>query len=86
MVVIDPSQIERVFLNLIINAAEAMHGSGQLKLTTMMNAATDCVEVEVKDSGHGISPENMEKIFDPFFTTKETGHGVGLGLAIITDH
>jgi two-component system NtrC family sensor kinase len=82
MVVVDPSQIERVFLNLIINAAESMKGTGQLKLTSMMNPRTKCVEIEVKDTGHGIASENVEKIFDPFFTTKETGHGVGLGLAI----
>ncbi len=82
LVVIDPSQVERVFLNLIINAADAMENSGKLTLTTGQDQAMKCVEVKVQDTGHGISEENMEKIFDPFFTTKETGHGVGLGLAI----
>ncbi|MDO9302829.1 MAG: cache domain-containing protein [Anaerolineales bacterium] len=82
MIVIDPSQIERVFLNLVINAAEAMQGGGHLMLTTRLDASGENVEIEVKDSGHGISDENMEKIFNPFFTTKEVGHGVGLGLAI----
>ena len=82
MIVIDPSQIERVFLNLIINAAEAMNGSGKLSLTTRLGASGENMEIEVKDSGHGISDENMERIFNPFFTTKEVGHGVGLGLAI----
>ncbi len=81
-VILDPSQIERVFLNLIINAAEAMEGNGQLFLSTRHDREGNCVEVEVKDTGPGISEENLEKIFDPFFTTKETGHGVGLGLAI----
>jgi len=80
---IDPSQVERVFLNLIINAADAMQeGGGRLTLTTFLNRERDCVEITVQDTGHGISEENMDKIFDPFFTTKETGHGVGLGLAI----
>ncbi len=82
MVVVDPSQIERVFLNLIINAAEAMDGTGKLTITTTMNSTDDCIDVDVQDTGPGILPQHIEKIFDPFFTTKETGHGVGLGLAI----
>jgi two-component system NtrC family sensor kinase len=82
MIVVDPSQIERVFLNLIINAADAMNGGGTLTLTTSFGLNEHCIEIEVKDTGHGISIENMEKIFNPFFTTKEIGHGVGLGLAI----
>jgi two-component system NtrC family sensor kinase len=82
MVVLDPSQVERVFLNLIINAADAMDGNGTLTLTTKLNRENKTIEIIVQDSGHGISNENLEKIFDPFFTTKETGHGVGLGLAI----
>jgi len=82
MVILDPSQVERVFLNLIINAAEAMEGSGQLTLSTQYKRAGDSVEIMIQDTGPGINEENMEKIFEPFFTTKETGHGVGLGLAI----
>jgi two-component system, NtrC family, sensor kinase len=81
-VVLDPSQIERVFLNLIINAADAMDGNGRLTISTCLDQKKDVVEIHVQDTGHGISAENMPKIFDPFFTTKETGHGVGLGLAI----
>ncbi len=81
-VILDPSQVERVFLNLIINAAEAMDGNGKLTLTTRYNRKKKSVEIKVKDTGHGITEENINKIFDPFFTTKETGHGVGLGLAI----
>jgi len=82
MVIIDPSQIERVFINMIINAAEAMDGGGQLTLATRFNQTDQFVEVQFTDTGHGIAKENLDKIFDPFFTTKETGHGVGLGLAI----
>jgi len=82
LVIVDPSQVERVFLNLIINAAEAMEGTGKLTITTTMNATDHCVDIDVQDSGPGILPQHLEKIFDPFFTTKETGHGVGLGLAI----
>lgn len=82
MIVVDPSQIERVFLNLIINAAEAMDEGGTLTLTTSYGLNAKSMDIEVKDTGHGISIENMQRIFNPFFTTKEIGHGVGLGLAI----
>jgi two-component system NtrC family sensor kinase len=81
MVIIDPSLIERVFINMIINAAEAMDGSGQLTLATRLSA-DGFIEVDIADTGHGISKDNLERIFDPFFTTKEVGHGTGLGLAI----
>jgi two-component system NtrC family sensor kinase len=82
LTVIDPSQIERVFINIIVNAADAMDGKGKLNLSTRYNPSDHCVEVEFTDTGHGIAKENLDKIFDPFFTTKDTGHGVGLGLAI----
>lgn len=82
MIVIDPSQIERVYMNLIINAAEAMDGKGQLTITTRLDSEDKFVEVEFSDTGHGISEEHMDRLFDPFFTTKEVGHGTGLGLAI----
>jgi len=81
-IVLDPAQIQQVFMNLIINAAEAMDGSGRLTLATRLDPAGKFIEVEFVDTGHGISQENLDKIFDPFFTTKEIRHGVGLGLAI----
>jgi two-component system NtrC family sensor kinase len=80
--VIDPSQIERVFINLMINAADAMENNGKLTLSTYYDPLESFIETSIADTGHGISRENLEKIFDPFFTTKDTGHGVGLGLAI----
>jgi len=82
MAVIDPSQIERVFMNLIINAAEAMEGNGNLTISTLENKDTDDIEIAFSDTGTGISEENIKRIFDPFFTTKDVGHGTGLGLAI----
>lgn len=82
MMVLDASQIERVIMNMIINAAEAMDGEGQLILTTRSIQNDSFVELEFRDTGPGISEENIEKIFDPFFTTKDVGHGTGLGLAI----
>jgi two-component system NtrC family sensor kinase len=81
-IVLDPAQIQQVFMNLIINAAEAMDGSGRLTLATRLDPVGKFIEVEFVDTGHGISQENLDKIFDPFFTTKEIKHGVGLGLAI----
>lgn len=81
-IVIDPSQVQRVFINMIVNAAEAMNGSGQLTMITKQDKVRGCIEITFSDTGMGIQEENLEKIFDPFFTTKDTGHGVGLGLAI----
>jgi two-component system NtrC family sensor kinase len=82
MMVVDASQIERVIMNMVINAAEAMEGEGVLILTTRSTLDKTRVELEFRDTGPGISEENIEKIFDPFFTTKDVGHGTGLGLAI----
>lgn len=82
LVVLDPSQIERVFINIIINAAEAMDGEGQLELTTHYDPSDDSIEVTITDTGCGIKEDDIINIFDPFFTTKEVGHGTGLGLAI----
>ncbi len=80
--VIDPSQIERLFMNLIINAAEAMPDGGRLTLISRFDPVDRCIELKFIDTGHGIPEEYMEQLFDPFFTTKDPGHGTGLGLAI----
>jgi two-component system NtrC family sensor kinase len=82
LAVIDAAQIERVFINMIVNAAEAMEGSGYLNISTRYRKGKDAIEIAFSDSGPGISEENLPKIFDPFFTTKDVGHGTGLGLAI----
>lgn len=88
----DASQIQQVFLNTIINAADAMDGKGTLTLCTrkVSEDGISFAEVEFTDTGCGISEENMPKLFEPFFTTKPVGKGTGLGLAvshgIIQDH
>ena len=85
-------QLEQVFLNMIMNAADAMEGDGTLTISTrrVMDNGRAFAEIEFNDSGHGISEENIPKIFEPFFTTKPVGKGTGLGLAvshgIIEDH
>ncbi len=84
------SQLKQVFMNIIVNAAEAMHGSGTLTITTAPAPDRKTVFVKFTDTGEGIPEENLTRIFDPFFTTKEVGKGTGLGLAtsygIIEDH
>jgi two-component system NtrC family sensor kinase len=84
------SQLKQVFMNIIVNAAEAMHGNGTLTITTFRAPERKTVFVEFADTGEGIPQENLTRIFDPFFTTKEVGKGTGLGLAtsygIIEDH
>ena len=82
MVMMDTSQIQQVFTNIIMNAAEAVEEEGELTVVTGMAPDNKHIEIEFTDTGCGIPPENHEKIFDPFFTTKEVGRGTGLGLAI----
>ncbi len=82
MTVVDPSQMQQVFLNMIINAAEAMEDGGTLTLETRSNLTERTIEIIITDTGYGIPEEHFAKLFDPFFTTKEVGHGTGLGLAI----
>jgi two-component system NtrC family sensor kinase len=74
-------QLKQVFMNIVINAAEAMHGSGDLTITTLCSSDQASVLVEFTDTGEGILEENFSRIFEPFFTTKDVGKGTGLGLA-----
>ncbi len=74
------TRLQQVFLNLFLNARDAMPGGGMLEVRTA--AHNGSVEVEVTDTGSGIPPEHLHRIFDPFFTTKSTGKGTGLGLSV----
>ena len=74
------AQLNQVWMNLLVNAAQAIEDDGTVRIQTVSNGKT--VSVSVADSGKGISPANLKKIFDPFFTTKPVGEGTGLGLSI----
>jgi len=83
MTMADFYQVQQVFMNIIINAEQAMleaHGKGKLVIKT--KKVGDMIKISFADDGPGISEENMNKIFDPFFTTKDPGKGTGLGLSI----
>ncbi len=75
-----PSEINQVFMNLLLNAAEAVDSGGTINVAT--GTDDDGVWVEVRDTGCGISAEHLNRVFDPFFTTKPIGQGVGLGLSL----
>jgi signal transduction histidine kinase len=75
-----PSQINQVFLNLLVNAGDAIGERGQIRINT--GAESGEAWIEIADSGHGIAEEHLAKIFDPFFTTKPVGRGTGLGLSL----
>jgi two-component system NtrC family sensor kinase len=77
---VDPDQIQQVFINIILNAAEAMTKGGELRIESALSADGASILVRFADTGPGIPETIREKIFDPFYTTKE--HGTGLGLSI----
>jgi two-component system NtrC family sensor kinase len=74
------NKLQQVFLNLFLNARDAMPGGGMLEVRTA--AHNGSVEIEIADTGAGIPREHIHRIFDPFFTTKATGRGTGLGLSV----
>ena len=75
-----PQQLNQVFMNILVNAAQAIEKRGTITIKTCSEA--DFVVVMISDTGRGISARNLKKIFDPFFTTKDVGKGTGLGMNI----
>lgn len=75
-----PQQLNQVFVNLLVNGAQAIEKQGEINITT--RALDGKVEIKISDTGSGIPEGNLSKIFDPFFTTKEVGKGTGLGLNV----
>lgn len=84
----NPGKLNQVFMNLIVNAGQAIEEQGEIIINS--HATENEVVISIQDSGSGISEENIEKLFDPFFTTKPVGVGTGLGLSIsygiVQDH
>ena len=86
----NPGKLQQVFLNLLLNAKDAMPGGGRLRIATLLNGH---VEAVISDSGSGIAPEHLKRIYDPFFTTKNplggkrgTGLGLSVSYGIIQEH
>lgn len=79
----DIQQMNHVFMNIILNAADAMDGKGKLTVKTGEVPGKNIIRIEISDTGHGISEDILQHIFEPFFTTKEEGKGTGLGLSLV---
>jgi len=79
----DIQQLNHLFMNIILNAAQAMEGKGQLTLETAYQPEEKLVRIRISDTGPGIPEHILPHIFDPFFTTKEEGKGTGLGLSLV---
>jgi signal transduction histidine kinase len=75
-----PSQLNQVFMNILVNAGHAIEGRGEIVITT--HADAEHAFIEISDTGKGIDPEHLQRVFEPFFTTKPVGKGTGLGLSI----
>ncbi|HOL65306.1 MAG TPA: ATP-binding protein, partial [Accumulibacter sp.] len=78
-----PAQINQVFMNLLVNAGQAIDSAGTITLRTGHEGS--CVWIEIEDTGKGMTPEVRHRLFEPFFTTKPMGKGTGLGLSISRD-
>ncbi len=81
-VIADRSQFQQVFMNILMNAVQAMNERGTITVVTRYDRSSNAAEAAISDTGQGIPPEEIDRIFDPFFTTKESSHGTGLGLSI----
>jgi PAS domain S-box-containing protein len=78
----DIQQMNHLFMNVVLNAAQAMGGRGELNIRTMFLSEKNRVHIEFTDTGPGIPKDILPRIFDPFFTTKQEGEGTGLGLSV----
>ena len=76
----DPMQLQQIFLNLMLNAIEAMPAGGALAVKTSYDAARNSTNIAIADTGQGIKQSLLDQIFEPFFTTKRKGSGLGLAV------
>ena len=79
-ILVDPDQLNQVLLNVYLNAIESMDGGGELNIGLAPNAEAGGFEIQISDTGCGISSEDLSKIFDPYYTTKSSGTGLGLAI------
>jgi two-component system, NtrC family, sensor kinase len=79
----DIQQLNHIFMNIILNAADAMEGKGTLTIKSYKSLHGDSIIIEISDTGPGIPQNILPRIFEPFFTTKEEGKGTGLGLSLV---
>ena len=82
LVSIDEDKMAQVYMNILLNAVQAIDGEGAVAIATAYDRGSDTVRIAITDTGAGIAPTHLEKIFDPFFTTKKDQEGTGLGLAV----
>jgi signal transduction histidine kinase len=87
----DESQLQQTFMNLLLNAVEAIGNNGELSVITEAvkdPGGADWLKISIRDTGSGITPENLKRLFEPFFTTKKNGTGLGLAIArrIVEEH
>jgi signal transduction histidine kinase len=80
LVMCSPQRIGQVFINFLINSAQAIEEKGTIEIKTYSQNGYVCIDFS--DTGRGIKPEDLTKVFDPFFTTKPVGQGTGLGLSV----
>jgi signal transduction histidine kinase len=79
----DSQQLNHLFMNIVLNAAQAMGGSGTLTISTKRGGNDNRAHIAIADTGPGIPVDVMPHIFEPFFTTKEEGEGTGIGLSLV---
>jgi signal transduction histidine kinase len=79
----DSQQLNHLFMNIVLNAAQAMGGNGTLTISTKRGGNNQRAHIAIADTGPGIPQDVMPRIFEPFFTTKDEGEGTGIGLSLV---